>query len=208
MPQNSVDPVVMAAEVVMMLQTVVSREVAGTDVVVLTVGALHAGEAPNVIPDQAELLLNIRTYDPAIREHVLASVDRIVRGHAATVGAPQPPTIESIERFPVAVNDAAALARTLTEFRGMLGEDKVFDPGAGAGSEDVGVLAAAAGAPLVYWLLGGTDPSLFTTGTIDDPALRSVPANHSPSYAPAMEPTIGIGVNALVLAAKTWLRGT
>lgn len=133
MPQNSVDPVVMAAEVVMMLQTVVSREVAGTDVVVLTVGALHAGEAPNVIPDQAELLLNIRTYDPAIREHVLASVDRIVRGHAATVGAPQPPTIESIERFPVAVNDPAALARTLTEFRGMLGEDKVFDPGAGAG---------------------------------------------------------------------------
>ena len=56
--------------------------------------------------------------------------------------------------------------------------------------------------------MGGTDPSLFTTGTIDDPALRSVPANHSPSYAPAMEPTIGIGVNALVLAAKTWLRGT
>ncbi|MCC2592117.1 amidohydrolase [Tessaracoccus sp. OS52] len=205
MPQNSIDPVVMQAEAVLRLQTVVSREVAATDVVVLTVGSVRSGEAANVIPEEAELLLNIRTYDPAVREHVLSIVERIVRGVAAAAGAPRPPTMESIERFPVAVNDQAALARTLASFRAWLGDRSVLDPGAGAGSEDVGILATSAGAPLAYWLLGGTDPNLFTSGGLDDPALRSVPANHSPSYAPAAEPTISMGVTALVVAAKDWL---
>ncbi len=70
-PETSVDPVVMAAAVVLRLQTVVSREIGGTDVAVVTVGALHAGTASNIIPDRAELLLNIRTFDPAVRERVL-----------------------------------------------------------------------------------------------------------------------------------------
>lgn len=87
----------------------------------------------------------------------------------------------------------------------MLGEDKILDPGAGAGSEDVGVLATSAGAPLAYWLLGGADPSVFTTGDMTDPALLKVPSNHSPHYAPVIEPTMTIGVTALVTAARTWL---
>lgn len=205
MPQNSVDPVVMAAETVMRLQAVVAREVAATDVVVLTVGSLKAGDAANVIPNDAELLLNIRTYDSAVRSHVLAAVDRVVRGVAAGAGAPQEPEVTSIERFPVVVNDPTALGRTLDAFRGWLGADHVFDPGAGAGSEDVGILATAADAPLSYWLLGGADPSLFTTGRLDDPALRTIPSNHSPHYAPILEPTLALGTQALTLAVRTWL---
>lgn len=205
MPQNAIDPVVMAAEAVLRLQTVVSREVAGTDVVVLTVGSLHAGSAANVIPDDAELQLNIRTYDPGIREHVLSAVTRVLNGVAATAGAPREPEITPIEQFPVVVNDAAALGKTLDAFAQWLGEDHVLDPGAGGGSEDVGILATAAGAPLSYWLLGGSDPALFTTGRMDDPALRTVPANHSPKYAPVLNPTLEIGVTALVTAARTWL---
>ena len=85
------------------------------------------------------------------------------------------------------------------------GRTRFSIPGAGAGSEDVGILATSAGAPLSYWLLGGTDPSLFTTGDMTDPALRTVPSNHSPHYAPVIEPTLTIGVNALVVAARTWL---
>ena len=107
--------------------------------------------------------------------------------------------------FPIVVNDPAALDKTLDAFAEWLGTNKILDPGAGAGSEDVGILATSAGAPLSYWLLGGTDPSLFTTGDMTDPALRTVPSNHSPHYAPVIEPTLTIGVNALVVAARTWL---
>lgn len=207
MPQNAIDPVVMAADTVMRLQTIVSREISGTDVAVLTVGSIHAGDAANVIPRDAELQLNLRTYDPAVREHVLGSIERIVQGAATTAGAPEPPTIMEIERFPVVVNDPEALDKTFAAFREWLGDDNVFDPGAGAGSEDVGVLATSAGAPLSYWLLGCADPSLFTTGDMTDPALRSVPSNHSPHFAPDLEATLPVGVSALVIAARTWFAG-
>lgn len=205
MPENSVDPVVMAAETVLRLQTIVSREVPSTAIAVLTVGSIHAGDAANVIPGEAELQLNIRSYDSAVRERILSSVDRIVRGEAATAGAPEEPTVTEIERFPIVVNDPAALGKTLDAFAAWLGEDNILDPGAGAGSEDVGILATSSGAQLSYWLLGGTDPSRFTTGDMTDPALRTVPSNHSPHYAPVIEPTLTIGVSALVTATRTWL---
>ncbi|MRJ77372.1 amidohydrolase [Aeromicrobium sp. SMF47] len=205
MPQNSVDPIVMAAEIVLRLQTIVSRELASTDVAVVTVGSLKAGDAANVIPGEAVLLLNIRSYAPAVRQHILDSVTRIVDGVAAAAGAPEQPPFEEIEQFPVVTNDAAALHRTLDGFAPWLGRENIIDPGAAGGSEDVGIFATSANAPLSYWLLGGTDPSIFTTGGMDDPALRTIPSNHSPKYAPAIDPTVGIGVTALVSAARTWL---
>jgi len=205
MPQASIDPVVMAAETVLRLQTVISREIPSTSTAVLTVGSIHAGDAANVIPGEAELQLNIRSYDEATRQRILAAVDRIVRGEAVTAGATEEPTVTPVERFPVVVNDHDALSRTFAAFADWLGPDQLMDPGAGAGSEDVGVLATAAGAPLSYWLLGGSDPSLFTTGDMSDPALLTVPSNHSPHYAPVVDPTLGTGVTALVTAARTWL---
>ncbi|AWB90298.1 amidohydrolase [Homoserinimonas hongtaonis] len=205
MPEASIDPVVMAASTVLRLQTIISREIPSTATAVLTVGSFHAGDAANVIPGEAELQLNIRSYDTRVRERILSSVDRIVKGEATTSGAPQEPTVTEIERFPIVANDADALAKTLGAFADWLGKDKIMDPGAGAGSEDVGILATSSGAPLSYWLLGGTDPSLFTTGDMTDPALLTVPSNHSPHYAPVIEPTITLGVTALVTAARTWL---
>ncbi|WP_029135616.1 amidohydrolase [Nakamurella lactea] len=205
MPQASIDPIVMAAETVLRLQTVISREIPSTATAVLTVGSIHAGDAANVIPGEAELQLNIRSYTDDVRQRILGAVDRIVRGEASTAGATEEPTITEIERFPVVINDPAALARTLDTFAAWLGADNILDPGAGAGSEDVGILATAAGAPLSYWLLGGTDPSLFTTGDMNDPALLTVPSNHSPHYAPVIDPTLANGVTALVAATRTWL---
>lgn len=205
MPQNSIDPVVMAAATVLRLQTIVSREIPSTDTAVLTVGSIHAGDAANVIPGAAELQLNIRSYDSGVRQHILDSVDRITKGEAQTAGAPEEPTITEIERFPIVVNDAEALGKTLHAFAEWLGPDRILDPGAGAGSEDVGILATSADASLAYWLLGGTDPSMFTTGDMTDPALRTIPSNHSPHYAPVIEPTLTIGVTALVTASRTWM---
>lgn len=205
MPEASVDPIVLAASTVLRLQTVISREIPSTATAVLTVGSIHAGDAANVIPGEAELQLNIRSYDETVRRRILDSVERIVRGEAAASGAPGEPTITEIERFPVVTNDSTALFTTLGAFAEWLGADNILDPGAGAGSEDVGVLATSCGAPLSYWLLGGADPALFTTGDMTDPALLKVPSNHSPHYAPVIDPTLSIGVRAQVVAAQTWL---
>ncbi|WP_055477170.1 amidohydrolase [Gordonia sp. HS-NH1] len=205
MPEASVDPIVLAASTVLRLQTVISREIPSTATAVLTVGSIHAGDAANVIPGEAEIQLNIRSYEENVRSRILDSVERIVRGEAAASGAPEEPTITEIERFPVVTNDAAALSTTLGAFADWLGENNILDPGAGAGSEDVGILATSCGAPLSYWLLGGADPTLFTTGDMTDPAVLKVPSNHSPHYAPVIDPTLSIGVRAQVVAARTWL---
>ncbi len=207
-PEATVDPVVMAAATVMRLQTIVSREVAGTDTAVVTVGASRAGTKANIIPEQAELLLNVRTYDPHVRTTVLNAITRIVEAEADAAGAPVRPEIVSIESAPAVINDPEAVERTRAALESVVGAGRVVDPGPVTGSEDVGALAEAAGAPCVYWLLGGADPAAFA-GATDVEGIRrvmaSLPSNHSPTYAPVIQPTLTIGSNALVAAALAWL---
>ncbi|TKJ22382.1 amidohydrolase [Blastococcus sp. CCUG 61487] len=207
-PETTVDPVVMAAATVMRLQTVVSREVAGGESAVVTVGALHAGTAGNVIPERAEMRVSLRSYDTEVRERLMTSIDRIVRAEAAASGAPQEPEVHLKESFPVLVNDPDAGARTIAGWDRDLGPGLTVDPGPVTGSEDVGILATAAGVPLVYWLLGGADPAAFAGVTDRDGlqrVVRGLPSNHSPQFAPVIEPTLSTGVKALVSAARTWL---
>src|SRR5258708_2025632 len=97
MPQASIDPVVMAASVVLRLQTIVSREVAATDAAVLPVGGLQAGTKENVIPDDAVIKLNVRTFDAGVRKHVLAAIERIVNAEATAAGAPKPPGVSTLD---------------------------------------------------------------------------------------------------------------
>ncbi len=203
-PESTVDPVVMAASTVMRLQTVVSREVAGADTAVVTVGSLHAGAKENIIPDDAELGLSVRSYTEPVRERVLAAVTRIVKGEAATSGAEKEPEITTTGSFPVLVNDPDATERTMAAFRAEFGAERVVDPGAISGSEDVGLLSTASGAPLCYWLLGGADPDAFTAAA-ESATGRGLPSNHSPDFAPLIEPTLTVGVRAMVTAARTWL---
>jgi amidohydrolase len=206
-PETCVDPIVMAAAVVLRLQTIVAREVAGGDSAVVTVGTLHAGTKMNIIPDRAELEVNVRSYDNTVREKVLASIERIIRAEALASGAPREPEIVYGTPLPLLLNDPDASARTATALAGVVGP-RLIDPGQVTGSEDVGHLATAAGVPCVYWILGGAEPSLFAEATNAEQMLRvmaTVPSNHSSGYAPAIEPTISVGVSALVAAAKEWL---
>lgn len=206
-PETTVDPVVMGAALVQRLQTVVSREVAATDTVVVTVGSFHAGAAANVIPDHAVLGLSIRTTDEKVRERVLADIERMARAEATASNAQKDPEVEVLLAFPAVVNDAAACDR----LRGAFADAArwvVIDPGQLTGSEDVGILADAADAPCAYWLLGGADPALFEGATTVDEiggVLVGLPSNHSPNYAPLAAPTIDSGVAALTTAARSWL---
>jgi len=205
-PEAAVDPIVMAAATVLRLQGIVSRELAAGDTAVVTVGALHAGTMPNIISDQAELLLSVRTFDDAVRDKTLKAIDRIVAAEAAASGAPRDPEIASMGTFPVVVNDAAACTRLTDVFNGGVG--LVLDPGPVTGSEDVGVLATAAGVPCGYWLLGSADPALFAGITTLDEArsiVDGLPANHSPLFAPVVDQTLRTGIAALTTAARAWL---
>jgi len=204
-PESTIDPVVMAAATVMRLQTIVSREVAGGETAVVTVGTLHAGTKINIIPPDATLGINIRTYDADVRDRVVAAITRIANGEAATSGAPRSPDIELTDSFPVLHNDEAATERTLGAFRAAFGDQRVVDPGRVTGSEDVGSLATAAGVPIVYWLLGGLDPQLFTKAMANGTTDSDIPSNHSPHFAPLIHPTLETGVQALVVAAREWL---
>ncbi|MEJ8281964.1 amidohydrolase [Pseudonocardia spirodelae] len=206
-PETTVDPVLLAAATVLRLHTIVPREVAASETAVLSVGTLRAGTKENVIPDSAELGLTVRSYTAAVRDRVLAAVERTVRGEAAASGAPRDPEVRLLESFPPVVNDAAAVGRTRTALAAVT-PLPVVDPGPVTGSEDVGRFAVAAGVPCVFWLLGGADPAAFEgCTTVEEIRERtaSLPSNHSPRYAPVIEPTLSTGVAALVAAAREWL---
>lgn len=206
-PESAVDPVVMGAALVLRLQTVVSREVSGSDTVVLTVGTFHAGTRGNIIPDQAVLEISLRSTDPDVRDRAVAAIERMARAEAAAAGAPREPEVEVLFSLPAVVNDEGACAQVAAAFA-ETGRFLVVDPGAVTGSEDVGMLSDAAGVPGAYWLLGGADPALFAgAASIDElrKVLDGVPANHSPHYAPVGRPTLEAGVAALVGAARSYL---
>ncbi len=206
-PETTVDPIVMAANTVLLLQTIVSREIAAAETVVLTVGSLQAGTKNNIIPDSAELLISLRTVDATVREQVIAAIGRIAAGVAQTAGAPQP-IVEVYESFPAVANDPDAAQRTHAALAGAFGQQNVLVPGPVTGSEDVGSLATASGAACSFWLLGGSDPALYRNAKSTAEILNIVgqqPSNHSPLYAPVIQPTLNNGVDALVAAAKEWL---
>jgi hippurate hydrolase len=204
-PEVTIDPVVMAAATVMRLQTVVSREIAGSDVAVVTVGAINAGTKDNVIPDTAEIKLNIRSYTPDVRHRVLAAVERIIKGEAAASGAEKDPEIAVIATFPVLDNDAGATAKTTAAIGDAIGKGRLYQVPAATGSEDVGDLATAAKAPICYWLFGGIDPVRYAKARQAGRLNQDIPSNHQATFAPVVEPTLTTGVEALTAAALAWL---
>jgi amidohydrolase len=201
-PEQTVDPVVMAAAAVMRLQTVVAREIASNEQAVLTVGRLHAGSTENVIPHTAELGITIRTYSPATRDHLRGAVERVLRAESEASAAPRPPHFEWGVSSPALVNDSEATAQTMGIFEEHFGATNVVEYPRIAASEDVGAFGAELAVPTVYWFLGGTDPQVFANAMESG---ASLPFNHSPEFAPAIEPTLTTGVKALTLAALTWL---
>jgi amidohydrolase len=204
MPQASIDPVVMAAATVMRLQTVVSREIAAAEAAVVTVGALQAGTKENVIPDEAIIKLNVRTFDAGVRNGVLAAIERIVNAEAAASGAPRPPEITPLDRYPLNVNDSEASTRVLNAFRRHFPADRIRQTGPAPASEDFGSFGTEWHVPSVFWFVGGTDPDVYAKAK-QEGRINDIPVNHSPRFAPVIHPTLETGVTTLIVAAHAWL---
>ncbi|MGH9326974.1 MAG: amidohydrolase [Terriglobia bacterium] len=203
MPQASIDPVVMAAATVLRLQTIVSREVAPTEAAVVTVGSIQAGTKENVIPDEAVIKLNVRTFDEDVRKRVLAAIERIVNAEAAASRAPRKPEITPLDRYAFVKNDPEATKRVVDAFRSYFPADRVEETEATTASEDFGSFGTEWHVPSVFWFVGGTDPEMYArakkSGTTAD-----IPTNHNARFAPVIHPTLEAGVEALVIAAQAW----
>jgi len=204
MPQASIDPVVMAAATVLRLQTIVSREIGPTEAAVVTVGSLQAGTKENVIPDEAIIKLNVRTFDEGVRKRVLAAIERIVNAEAEASGSPKKPEITPLDRYSLVKNDPDAVRRVRDAFRNHFPAARVQEAEPTSASEDFGSFGAQWGAPSVFWFVGGTDPGAYTKAQ-NEGAIAQIPTNHNPRFAPVIHPTLETGVEALVVAAQSWL---
>jgi hippurate hydrolase len=202
MPESSVDPVVMAAATVLRLQTIVSREVAASQAAVVTVGALQAGTKDNVIPDEALLRLNVRTFDEQVRTRVLEAIERIVNAEAAAAGAPRPPEITGTEHYPLTVNDPESTQRVAAALCTEFGPENVRRLAAPySASEDFGSFGTEWGVPSVFWYVGGTDPDAYRRAEEAGRVAQDIPTNHNAAFAPAIHPTLETGVRAMAVAA-------
>jgi hippurate hydrolase len=204
MPQASIDPVIMAASTVMRLQTIVSREVAAAEAAVVTIGALQAGTKENVIPDDAIIKLNVRTFDEGVRKRVLAAIERIVNAEAEASGAPRKPEITKLDHYPLNLNDRDASRRVVDAFRTHFGAERVRETGPAPASEDFGSFGTEWHSPSVFWFVGGTDPQIYARAKAAN-KINELPVNHSPKFAPVIHPTLRTGVEALIVAACAWL---
>jgi amidohydrolase len=206
MPQAAVDPVVLAAMIVLRLQTVVSREVAPGETAVLTVGSVQAGTKSNVIPDRATLQLNVRTFSDSTRSTILEAIQRIVQAECQASGCPKEPEFELFDRFPLTDNDTATTERVAAAFGDFFGE-QAGPAGQQSASEDFSDIPTALGVPYTYWFIGGIDADVYDAAEKGGRIAQDVPVNHSAHFAPVIQPTLDTGTQALVVGALAQLAG-
>lgn len=203
-PQSCIDPIVIGAAIVTRLQSIVSREVTPGELAVVTCGSIHAGHKANIIPDQLDLKLSVRTYDADTRARVIAGIKRIVEAECAAAGAVETPSVDIVSSTPATINDEATVRALQETFGAYFGENLV-DSEPIAASEDFSLLATAVGAPYVMWTYGGVDDKTWADavarGTVNE-----LPSNHSPFFAPCIQPTLRTAVDAMSLGALTFLR--
>ena len=198
-PENTKDPIVTAAQVVIALQTIVSRENSPLDPAVVTVGSIHGGTRYNIIPDEVNLQLTVRTYKPEVRQRILASIERIVKGVALTMNIPEDraPTVKVSEGTGSTYNDPQLLERLAVVFKQALGEDNVVKVAPIMASEDFGYFSLDQKIPTTIFWLGASDPAKVKQSRESGVAL---PGLHSALFAPVPEPTLRTGVKAMTSA--------
>lgn len=192
MPELGVDPVVLAATIVMRLQTIVSREIAARETAIVTVGSLQAGTKSNIIPDDATLLINTRAYDKGVEKRLHEAIERIVRAECQAARSPRELEIEYYDVYPLTRNAEEETAKVRAAFDAYFGEDSV-DIAPQSASEDFSYVPDDSETPYVYWGFGGFADQ------------EHAPGNHNPAFAPDLQPTLDRGAEAAIVAASAWL---
>ncbi len=203
-PETTIDPILIVAKTILSLQTIVSREVQPGEAAVITVGTIHAGTKNNIIPDQAEFGMTVRTYKPEIRKQILAAIARIVKAEAESAGATRSPLIENYESTDAVYNNPTLAQRLTKTLRSTLGNDHVSDDKPQMVSEDFSYFTQQ-GIPSFYFSLGGADPEKFLEAKKSG---TNLPSNHSSLFAPDAEPTIKTAIAAEVAVLRDLLHGS
>jgi amidohydrolase len=200
-PHQGKDPIVLASQIVMALQTLVSRELPPREPGVVTVGAFHSGTKHNVISDEARLQLTVRSTSPETRDRLLDGIRRIAENMGRVAGLPEellPEVIVSDERTPPGFNDPDLAARLGAAWAETLGEERVVSqPQQGMAGEDFGYFSIDPIIPSVFWRVGGTPKEELEREAAGGPP---VPSHHSPQFKVAPEPSVTIGVESTVVA--------
>jgi len=192
MPDKGVDPILLASNIVTRLHTVVSREIEAKKTAVLTIGAVHSGVKANVIPETAQLLVDTRAYTREVSDRLRSAIIRIVRGECVAAGSPREPEITFYDEYPLTDNNPVITSRVRDAFDAYFGDESV-ELGQVSASEDFSIIPDALGVPYTYWGLGG-----FADW-------ENAPSNHSPTFAPDLQPTLDRAAEAMIVAAAAWL---
>jgi hippurate hydrolase len=203
-PHTAIDPIVIAARTILALQTIVSREIKPGEMAVVTVGYIHAGTKNNIIPDQAEMGLTIRTFKPEVRKQILAAIKRIAKAEAEAAGAPREPRVERYEGTDLVYNSPALAERLRSPLEDALGKNKVVTAEPITPSEDFSYFIEQ-GVPGFYFSLGGADPEKFAAAKASGTHL---PSNHSPLFAPDLDPALRAGISAEVAVLRNLLNSS
>ena len=203
-PHTAIDPIVIAAQTILALQTIASREVKPGEMAVVTVGYIQAGTKNNVIPDHAELGLTVRTNKAEVRKQVLAAIDRITKAEAEAAGAPRAPSIDRYEGTDLVYNDPTLALRLKGVLQTALGKDNVVMEEPITASEDFSYFTEQ-GIPGFYFSLGGADPEKLAQAKA---AGTTLPSNHSPLFSPDVDPALHTGIAAEVGVLRNLLSGS
>ena len=203
-PHTTVDPIVIAARTILALQTIVSREVKPGEMAVVTVGYIQAGTKNNIIPDQAEMGLTVRTFKQDVRKQIIAAITRIAKAEAAAAGAAKEPLVERYEGTDLVYNNPALAERLRAPLEAALGKDKVVTGEPITPSEDFSYFTEQ-GVPGFYFSLGGADPEKFAEAKASGTHL---PSNHSPLFAPDVDPALHTAIVAEVAVLRNLLNAT
>lgn len=228
MPDRLIDPVVMAASTIMKLQTIVSREVESWDSAVVTVASVQAGDAENVVADNAHLAIDVRTINLRTREKVKASIERIVKAESVASNAVAEPTFKVTRAFPLTVNDEGVTGKVEETFKAHFGHGEgkyTSDIPKLGGSEDFSILGSAVDRPYCFFMCvtpskrtwrddviltcddryGGTPTELWDKCEAEGTLSEKIPINHSGLFYPAIQPTLTVATDAYTVGALTWL---
>ena len=195
-PQETVDPIVIAARTIMNWQTIVSREIDPQDPAVITVGSIHGGTKNNIIPDEVVMQLTVRSYKDEVRKHLLAAIERIADAEAASAGAPKKPLVEIIDGTSAVYNDPQTTNRIAERLKQVMGDANVV-PGHPFMASDDFAEYRSGGIPSVMLELGAVNPEKYADAKRTGAA---IPGPHSPYFAPDREPSLKTGVEVEMAA--------